>query len=529
MPASRPSGLTFGRMTIVMRRERDSRSMSAEISQTEAVIANSNPVFGIEQRGFDHIPEAERNMTLRQVDLFWIGSNANLFTVALGSMVVALGLSLWGAIAACVVGNLLYIYLSIGSIGAVRAGLPTTTLTRAAFGIRGNLPNAFLAWLISVAFEVINTVFGVYALISLFPLLGWRDPGVAGKLLAVVIQLSLGGGIAILGHATMVFLQRFFALSLCGILGLVLAMTVGQIDWAHATVTHGSLSTSAQFAAFLTATGLIAAAPISFVYNGPDWVRYLPGGTSSRAIFWHVFGSCAVPCVLFCAMGALWATLGDMSDPVAGLKPFIPAWLFVLYIVAVIGGSLANNIPTYYSSGLALQSMGLKVRRTVATAIDLCLSTALVAYVLFVQDFSTALNTLISFMIVWAGPYAGVWIYDGFRRGWAFAHQDIHETANPKKSAYWFWHGINRRGWLAVLLGAGGAVLTMKSPVYEGALARMMGGADISWLVGPPIAAVAYHLLLRPEWQKTRMRGKLAALPATTRSDLCEIYAKVTP
>jgi NCS1 family nucleobase:cation symporter-1 len=418
--------------------------------------------------------------------------------------------------------------LENGIVGAVRAGLPTTTLTRAVFGVRGNLPNAFLAWLISVAFEVINTVFGVYALISLFPLLGWQNSGATGKLLAVVIQLMLGGGIAILGHATMVFLQRFFALFLCVVLGLLLAVTVGQVDWSRAGILHGALSTSGQIAAFMTATGLVAAAPISFVYNGPDWVRYLPGATSSRAIFWHVFLSCALPCMLFCIMGALWSTLGDMSDPVAGLKPFIPAWLFFLYILAVIGGSLANNIPTYYSSGLSLQAMGLKVHRAGATAIDLCLSTALVAYVLFVEDFSTALNTLVSFMIVWAGPYAGVWIYDGFRRGWAFDHRDIHESADTA-GAYWFWHGISRRGWLAFSLGAGSAILTMKSPVFEGPVAHMLGGADISWLVGPPAAALACHFLLSPEARKGGPRVKAAPLPiAHAPPDIPKMYAKVT-
>ena len=88
-------------------------------------------------------------------------------------------------------------------------------------------------------------------------------------------------------------------------------------------------------------------------------------------------------------MGAFCATLGDMSDPVAGLKPFIPAWLFVVYIAAVIGGSLANNVPTYYSSGLSLQAMGLKVHRYLATMFDVVASTLITLYIVFVQDFIT--------------------------------------------------------------------------------------------------------------------------------------------
>ena len=41
----------------------------------------SNPVFGLERRGFDHIPENERTMTLRGTAYFWVGTNANLFFV----------------------------------------------------------------------------------------------------------------------------------------------------------------------------------------------------------------------------------------------------------------------------------------------------------------------------------------------------------------------------------------------------------------------------------------------------------------
>ena len=40
--------------------------------------------LGLERRGFDHIPEAERSMTLRETGYFWVGTNANLFFVSVG-------------------------------------------------------------------------------------------------------------------------------------------------------------------------------------------------------------------------------------------------------------------------------------------------------------------------------------------------------------------------------------------------------------------------------------------------------------
>jgi purine-cytosine permease-like protein len=62
------------------------------MSVDEKVILQSNEVFAIEVRGFDHIPEPERNMTLRHVDHLWVGTSVNLFSFALvvGMAVAAL-------------------------------------------------------------------------------------------------------------------------------------------------------------------------------------------------------------------------------------------------------------------------------------------------------------------------------------------------------------------------------------------------------------------------------------------------------
>jgi nucleobase:cation symporter-1, NCS1 family len=464
--------------------------------EPEEVILHGNDVFAIEVRGFDHIPEAERNMTLRHVDYLWVGTSVNLLTFALGALAITMGLSLWLAFAACVAGTLIYAYVAFGSILTTRAGLPVSILARAAFGMRGNLPNALLSWFASVAFEVINTIFGVDALLALFEIFGWRHSGRAGKLLAVLLQLILCGGIAVLGHATMVWFQRLFA-ALVGIaLLLVLAFTVGKVDWAGAATSHAHLSSAATVAAFLAAAGVVASNPLSFLFNGADWVRYLPAATPARSIFRHVFWATFLPSIILGLMGAYCATLGDMSDPVAGLKPFMPPWLFIIYILAVVGGSLANNVPTYYSSGLSLQSIGLRVHRYTATILDVIVSTGIALYVLLVQDFSTALNDFVSLLVMWVGPYGGVWICDGYLRRGQYDARAIH-TRQGAGGGYWGWHGLNPAGCLAILVGMAIAALTMKSPLYNGPIATALGGADLSWILGLPVSAIVYAICQR--------------------------------
>jgi nucleobase:cation symporter-1, NCS1 family len=487
--------------------------MTSGSIEGEALIQNSNPVFGVEIRGFDHIPEAERNMTLKQVGLLWLGNNLNLFCIVVGCFAITRGLSLWWALAACVIGNLPYAYVALGSICTVRAGFPVTTLSRAAFGMRGNFPNAFLGWIASVAFEVINTIFGVYALLALFDLIGWRSSHAAGRLVAVLIQLILGGGVAVLGHATMVFLQRILALSLGGVLLVVFAYTCGEVDWVGAG--HMSLTPSAFPAAFMTACGVLAFQPISYLFNGPDWVRYLPSQTSARALFSRIFWWTFLPSVVITIMGAMWATLGDMTDPIAGLKPFIPTWLFILYIFAAIGGSLANSIPTFYSSGLTLQAMGLNVKRSTATSVDIVVSTSIVLYILFVRDFSTVLNNFIAILLVWLGPYGGVWICDCLLRRGVYEPGTVHRSEGHRSS-----EGADHEwaAWIALLTGMCLAILTMKSPVYDGPIARALGGMDLSWIVGF-LAAAAIHgglvVVFRRRSSTPLVQGPGATTPAS--------------
>jgi nucleobase:cation symporter-1, NCS1 family len=304
----------------------------------------------------------------------------------------------------------------------------------------------------------------------------------------------LCGGIAILGHATMVWFQRIFAALVGAALLLVAAVTVGRVDWMHGAVTHAPLATTTTFAAFLAAAAVIASNPLSFLFNGPDWVRYLPSRTSGHAVFWHVFLASFLPSVALTMMGAFCATLGDVSDPVAGLKPFMPAWLFLPYIIAVIGGSLGNNVPTYYSSGLTLQAIGLKLHRYAATALDVVASTLITLYIIFVQDFTTVLNDFIALLVMWVGPFGGVWIADAYLRRATYDPVALHSRASAG-GRYWGWRGINRAGCIAILLGMTVAAMTMKSPLYDGPWSRALGGADLSWLLGFPVASVSYYVL----------------------------------
>ncbi len=459
-----------------------------DLSEDNAVIENGNPVFGLEVRGFEHIPEAERNMRLSQIAPLWLGANMNMISISLGCVAVVSGLNIWLALGACVVGNLPYLYLGVASIGSVRVGVPITTLSRAAYGVHGNVLHAGLSWLASVCFEALNTVFGVFAWVSLIGLLGFDPHSVTAKLFAVAVQLAVGGGVAVLGHATMVYLQKFFAVTLGVVLLAVFWASLTTPAAARLWQGHMHLTPWAAAATFMVACSVIASQPISYLYNGPDWVRYLPQQTSGRAIFVRVFWWTFGPCVVLTGMGVIWATMGDMSDPVAGLRPLLPRWLYLALIGAVIAGSVANNAPTLYSSGLSLQATGIRLSRWMATLLDIAVSTAAVLYILFIQDLTSVLNIFAAVLVAWSGPYAGVWLADGVIRQWRLSLHDIH----PLKGQAIGWR---KTGWLAFAGGAVTAVATLHSPIFVGPIAQWLGGMDLSWVLGLLVAGGLYALM----------------------------------
>jgi nucleobase:cation symporter-1, NCS1 family len=470
----------------------------------------ANPVFGIERRGFDHVPEDERGMTTRDTVYFWVGTNANLYFVAVGVIALEAGLSVWQALVAVVLGTLLFATVGLASIGGVRSGLPTMTFTRAVFGPRGNLLHAALAWVASIAFESINCIFGVYALLALMSYFGWKHPGDAGKVLATLVVLVASGAIAVYGHATMVYLQRFFAVALTLVLVLVLGYSIGGVDWAaHGP---GDLTLWEVVAAILAAGAVIASGPISYLFNGPDWVRYLPAGMPGRTIFWTVFLSSGMIALFLSVMGVLLASRGDMSDPVGGVEPFVPGWLFVLYILSAVGGSVANNVVAYYSSGLCLQSMGVPLKRYQATALDTVVSTAIVLYILLVQDFTTVLHHFVALLVVWLAPFAAVWLTDGLMRRWRYDPDEIHDVS--ASSAYWGWHGLNPRGWIALLAGVAVCVLTIHAPTLHGPVSEALGGADFTWTLGPLTSAAVYWALARGDVDQSRRSSRARATAA---------------
>lgn len=447
-----------------------------------------NRAFEVEQHGIDHIPVSERRG--RPVDLFWIWLGANvIFTYIIdGAIIVSFGLGFWAAVTVAVVGNLFYVLVGLCSIPGARAGTATLVVSRSAFGVMGNVPAAFLSWLTAVGWEAVNIVIGTLSLYEILLELG-TGTGNAWKVLALVVIVTLTFGVAVLGHATIAVLNKFFSYAL-GIGTLVLGILVlPKVNFDA----NPALAAPTHVGAWLLALLVMAAAPFSWVNTGSDYSRYLHPRTPGRQIiFWTTLGG-FLPAVAITIFGIAAATATDMSDPVAGLKLILPNWFFVTYLAVIVGGTITNNFLNTYSSSMSLLAFGLKVKRYQAVLIDAIVGTALSVYALFVFDFTNSFISFLSLTVLWLAPWCGIYLADmALRRG----NYDVH-ALHQKEGAYGYRHGINpvALGWFAA--GIVAAAMFSSSSVFEGPLVGAIGGGDISLYVGLLVALVGYYLTMR--------------------------------
>jgi purine-cytosine permease-like protein len=239
---------------------------------------------------------------------------------------------------------------------------------------------------------------------------------------------------------------------------------------------------------------LLACTPISYT-NGADFSRYLPAKTPIRNIVGSVTIGYMVPSVLLSALGAYVTAAVQAKDPQTVIEGLLPAWFSPLFTIAVVIGTVANNAMTAYSSGLVLQTIGVKLRRSITVIADGIFGVILTLTAVLVWDFIDAMNTLLQFIVVTVAPLISLYLADMWLRRNRYDGPALEAAAKDGK--YWYTNGYNIAGIVAFLVGFTAAMLTVYTEIYEGPILGMLGGLDISFELGIILPAVIYILAKR--------------------------------
>lgn len=385
---------------------------------------------GIESNGINTIPQDERKGHPRELFLPWFASNVGVFGISYGAFALTFGLSLWQSVVAGVVGiTVSFLLVGLVAIVGPRASAPTMTVSRAAYGVRGNRVAAILAWMLTVGWETALVVIGTLAFATVCGKLGIGS-GTGIKIIAIAILtgLTLLGGIT--GFDLIMRMQGAITV-IAGVLTvLVIALTASDVHLSTLTALPDGTTESFIGMTILAATGF----GLGWVYAGADYSRYLPRQTSKRSIVaWTTFGGALGPVILF-AYGVVLAgsskvlTDGVANDPIGALTSVLPHWFLVPFIVLTVLGLVGATVLDVYSSGLNLQTAGLRLPRYQAALIDGTLMTLGAIYVVFfAHNFLVQFEGFLITLGVPVGAWLGAFLADLMLRRTDYAEWDLHD------------------------------------------------------------------------------------------------------
>lgn len=447
-----------------------------------------------ETRGIEVIGDAERHGRARDLFFVWAAPGVSILNFTIGATLILLGLEIWQAVAVIVAAALLWVFPGVIAASGPAAGTSGSVVTRAMYGIIGNkLFVAFVGWFIGAVFLSLTWLASSFMGADLLRRVGLGDPvwvpiGVTIVVSAVTIL------VAIFGHGLILRIYPIMAIALFAIFVLVSAFILPTVDWSYHPAEP--LSGVGLWSAISVGFTILASTPLSFI-NSPDIARYLPRSIRpSRIAAATAFGG-ALPFVVFTTVGVLLATGLKASAFDAGIDvalfDLLPAWLAPVLVIGVVLNTIALNAMTTYTSSMALQAIGFRLRRIPAAIIVGVVGTALTVYLVLSSSLLEAANLMLQFLVIVSGPAMAIYVVDVLRRRYVYDSVDLFDTGRGGR--YWFTGGWSLPGVIALLAGGLVTALCLSTDVWTGPIAQALGRVDLSVPLGMAVAAVLYALL----------------------------------
>jgi NCS1 family nucleobase:cation symporter-1 len=456
-------------------------------------------VTAVEQRGIELIPAGQRWGQPGGLFWMWAGAVWNIEYLLYGCLgVIVFGLSFAQAVLAILAGNVFYLLTGVASLQGPQAGTTTFTVSRAAFGPRGNRLPSFFNWVTQVGFEIEGIALIVFAAIALAARAGFT-PGDPAKVIFVAAAVVIQAALPLLGHAAVLRVLKYLAIPFVVLFVIMAIITASKVN-LHAAPHGAGWGSVLVFLALV-----ISAGGLSWTENANDYSRYLPAAASRGRIVLAVFLGCAVPSVLLELLGAAVATGVPGATSITTLTAGFPGWFVVPYLIVAMFQLFAINTLDLYSSGVTLQSLIPRLKRLHCVLIDTVVAGALAAVAVFSTRFFTLLSDFILFIIVWLGPWCAIFLVDWLLRRRYDPPGLVHERGRYFRSGGVHWPAIIAQ---AVGMVAAALWLNAYSP-YVSPLSGRTDGSDFSVFTGLIFGGATYWLLAR---KSVRAEGR--ATPA---------------
>ena len=440
------------------------------------------PIFELELNGPNLIQESERTGAAKSLFWPWCGANVSLLALSYGAFFLGFGISFRQATYAAIIGTVLsFLVVGVSSLAGKKSNAPTMILSRAAFGVKGNIVPGALSYLIFVGWETVLVSLATLATGTVFARLGHINHNLS-LIIGFVIAVSLTVFGGVLGFATIMKIQKWLTLVTVVMTVVYIALTFDNVNWSVVTSIKDGTNQGFIGALIFGITGI----GLGWVNSAADYSRYLPRTVSSKAVVgWTVLGASLVPIVLVIYGSALAGSSKELSDgiamdPIGALTTLLPTWFLIPFALVAILGLVGGAILDLYSSGLTLVSIGLPVKRHIAASIDAFIMLAGTIYIVWFADnfffpFQGFLITLGVPVAVWSA----IFVADVIMRKAPYSESDLY---NPN-ARYGAW---NRKSLTLMVIGSiiGWGLVTNTFAgwlSWQGYLLGLIGGKQGPW------------------------------------------------
>ncbi len=230
---------------------------------------------------------------------------------------------------------------------------------------------------------------------------------------------------------------------------------------------------------FILAVAVTFSYQISYTPIGADYSRYLPEKTSKLQVWRFTYlGMLAVTTWLE-ILGALTASLGVQTGPMEFFSTLMGAFT-IPALLTIILSIFPINAVAMYSGGLAMQSMGIPIKRWLSAVV--IGGTAMLLVSFGTGKLADTYSNFLLLLSYWVAPWLGVVLCDFFCR-----------QKNPAMERCSFgWMGI-----LSFLCGVLISIPFMNSVFFVGPLAKNLGGADISYFLSMVVSGMLYLAIVK--------------------------------
>jgi NCS1 family nucleobase:cation symporter-1 len=428
------------------------------------------------------IAENERHGRARDLFWPWCGANVSLLALSYGSFFLGFGISFWQATIAAIIGTVLsFLLVGFSSLAGKKSNATTMVLSRAAFGVKGNVLPGFLTYLLLVGWETVLVSLATLATGTVFERVGGVDRNVAmiaGFVIAV--SLTLFGGV--LGFSVIMKLQKYLTLITVFLTVGYIVLTVDTVNW-NALMERPSGPIQGFVGALIFA---ITGIGLGWVNAAADYSRYLPRSVKSASVVgWTVLGASIVPIILVIYGAALSISDEKLSeaiamDPIGALTTLLPTWYLILFSLVAILGLVGGAILNLYSSGLTLVSLGVPVKRHVAASLDGVLMLLGAIYIVWIaENFFYPFQGFLITLGVPVAAWSAIFVTDVLIRKKSYSEKDLFTSQGIYGSVNWSSIACVV---VATLVGWGFVTNTFASWLsWQGYFLGVIGGKDGAW------------------------------------------------